>query len=81
MKGRPCVFRPRRQRRRGLDGALSHAGVGDFARLGPLTMVMKGESILPHSECIVSAVRGPLCVLVRKSLTPRERFNGQQALA
>ena len=30
---------------------------------------------------IVSASRGPLWVLVWKSLTPRERFNGQQALA
>ena len=26
--------------------------VGDFARLGPLTVVMKGESIPPHSEWI-----------------------------
>ena len=24
--------------------------VGDYARLGPLTLVMKGESIPPHSE-------------------------------
>ena len=26
--------------------------VGDFARLGPLTLVMKGESIPPHSEWV-----------------------------
>ena len=24
--------------------------VGDYARLGPLTIVMKGESIPPHTE-------------------------------
>ena len=26
--------------------------VGDFARLGPLTLVMKGESIPAHSEWV-----------------------------
>jgi serine acetyltransferase len=29
---------------------LYDTNVGDFARLGPLTIVMKGESIPPHTE-------------------------------
>ncbi len=39
--------------------------VGDYARLGPLTLVMKGESIPPHSEW-VGAPAEPKDVVVEK---------------
>ena len=40
--------------------------VGDFARLGPLTLVMKGESIPPHSEWAGSPAAP------KETLQPRE---------